>query len=88
MSFGEQMQDNENFLAILRKSVSDKNWNMLFSDLQKGVRTVVKIGTQKPSVKRKIPLGEKLIKSWEKFSLKLEAAHGQINASDGWFFHL
>nr|KAJ0194819.1 hypothetical protein LSAT_V11C700343310 [Lactuca sativa] len=79
-------KDKENFLAILRKSVSGKNWNVLFSGLQKGVRTVVKIGKQKPGVKRKRPLGEKLIKSWEKFSLKLEAAHGQINASDGMVF--
>ncbi|KAI3766421.1 hypothetical protein L2E82_16478 [Cichorium intybus] len=79
-------KDNENFLAILRKSVSDKNWNVLFSGLQKGVRTVVKIGKQKPGVKRKRPLGEELIKSWEKFSLKLEAAHGQISASDGMIF--
>ncbi|XP_023760194.1 midasin [Lactuca sativa] len=79
-------KDNENFLAILRKSVSDKNWNVLFSGLQKGVRTVVKIGKQKPGVKRKRPLGENLIKSWEKFSLKLEAAQGQMNASDGMVF--
>ncbi|CAI9303869.1 unnamed protein product [Lactuca saligna] len=42
------LKDNENFLAILRKSVSDKNWNVLSSGLQKGVRTVVKIGTQNP----------------------------------------
>ncbi|KAL7587507.1 hypothetical protein Lser_V15G35792 [Lactuca serriola] len=86
--FESLFRNNEIFLAILRKSVSDKNWNVLFSGLQKGVRTVVKIGTQKPGVKRNRPLGEKLIKSWEKLSLKLEAAHGQINASDGWFFHL
>ncbi|KAI3759776.1 hypothetical protein L6452_07827 [Arctium lappa] len=79
-------KDNENFLAILRKSVSDKNWNMLFSGLQKGVRTVVRIGKHKSGLKRKRPLGEELIKSWESFSLKLEAAHAQIGASDGMVF--
>ncbi|CAI9264550.1 unnamed protein product [Lactuca saligna] len=43
------LKDNEYFLAILRKSINDKNWIVLFSGLQKGVRTVVKIGTQKPA---------------------------------------
>ncbi|KAJ9568543.1 hypothetical protein OSB04_004509 [Centaurea solstitialis] len=79
---------NEDYLGTLRKAVSDKKWNLLFSALQKGVRAVVGIGKHKSDSgkKRKRPLGEELIKSWESFSLKLDAAHAQIGASDGMVF--
>lgn len=80
------MQDNEKFLAILRKFVSDRSWNRLLNGLQKGVRKVVEIGKKSPGGKRKRPLSEDLIKKWDSFSLRLDAAQSQISSSDGMVF--
>ncbi|KAJ0755641.1 putative von Willebrand factor, type A, AAA+ ATPase domain, midasin, midasin, AAA lid domain 7 [Helianthus annuus] len=79
-------KDNESFLAILRKFVSDKNWNRLLNGLQKGVRKVVEIGKKTPGGKRKRPLSEELVKKWDKLSLRLDAAQSQISSSDGMVF--
>ncbi|KAD4889375.1 hypothetical protein E3N88_21448 [Mikania micrantha] len=79
-------KDNEKFLAILRKFVCEKNWNRLLIGLQKGVRKVVEIGRKTPDGKRKRPLKEELIKKWDNFSLRLDAAQSQISSSDGMVF--
>ncbi|CAK9179917.1 unnamed protein product [Ilex paraguariensis] len=79
-------KDNEEFLARLKKFLSDKNWKLLFGGFQKGVRKVMEIGRSGTSTKRKRPLGEELLKAWEKFSLKLETARAQISASAGMIF--
>ncbi|KAM7483877.1 hypothetical protein LguiB_008460 [Lonicera macranthoides] len=77
---------NEDFLARLKKFLSDKNWKMLLSGFQKGVQKIVEIGRSKSGTKRKRPLSEELLKAWEGFSLKLETAHTQISASSGMIF--
>ncbi|KAL4583665.1 hypothetical protein LXL04_008247 [Taraxacum kok-saghyz] len=83
-TFSLKEPKNEEFLARSRKSATDKNWNLLFSCLQKGVSYVANIVKQKAGDKRK--RREELMKSWEKFSIKLEATHGQIKSSDGMVF--
>ncbi|GKF68031.1 hypothetical protein Tco_0197710, partial [Tanacetum coccineum] len=80
------MQNNEIFLASLRKFATDRKWNQLCNGIKKGVRKVVEIGKPEHGLKRKRPLGEELLKKWDIFSTKLEAAHAQINASDGMVF--
>ena len=49
---------------------------------------MVEIGKPEHGLKRKrvTPLKEELLKKWDIFSTKLEAAHAQINASDGMVF--
>ncbi|KAI8544654.1 hypothetical protein RHMOL_Rhmol08G0312700 [Rhododendron molle] len=79
-------KDNEDFLVRLKKFVNDKNWKMLLSGFQKGVRKILEIGRSGPGTKRKRPLGEELLKAWEDFSLKLETARAQINDSAGMIF--
>ncbi|KAF7135896.1 hypothetical protein RHSIM_Rhsim08G0236800 [Rhododendron simsii] len=79
-------KDNEDFLVRLKKFVNDKNWKMLLSGFQKGVRKILEIGRSGPGTKRKRPLGEELLKAWEGFSLKLETARAQINDSAGMIF--
>ncbi|KAK4427378.1 Midasin [Sesamum alatum] len=79
-------KDNEGFLTHLRKYLTDKNWKMLLSGFQKGIRKIVEIGKSSSGKKRKRPLREDLLKAWEKFSNKLERAHAQVNASDGMVF--
>ncbi|KAL0341854.1 UNVERIFIED_CONTAM: Midasin, partial [Sesamum calycinum] len=37
-------KDNEGFLTHLRKFLTDKNWKMLLSGFQKGIRKIVEIG--------------------------------------------
>ncbi|PWA97505.1 hypothetical protein CTI12_AA028730 [Artemisia annua] len=81
------VKNNERFLASLRKFATDKKWNELCNGLKKGVRKVVEIGKPEHGLKRKRnPLDEELLKKWDIFSTKLEAAHAQINASDGMVF--
>ncbi|KAL2243207.1 UNVERIFIED_CONTAM: Midasin, partial [Sesamum indicum] len=79
-------KDNEGFLTHLRKFLTDKNWKMLLSGFQKGIRKIVEIGKSSSGKKRKRPLTEDLLKAWEKFSNKLERAHAQVSASDGMVF--
>ncbi|KAK9066170.1 hypothetical protein SSX86_013491 [Deinandra increscens subsp. villosa] len=77
---------NDKFLAVLIKFVIDKNWNKLLNGLQKGVRKVVEIGKNTPGRKRKRPLSEELVKQWDNYSLRLDAAQSQISSSDGMVF--
>ncbi|KAI3455601.1 hypothetical protein Pfo_012264 [Paulownia fortunei] len=79
-------KDNEGFLIHLRKFLTDKNWKMLLSGFQKGIRKIVEIGKSSFGKKRKRPLSEELLKDWEFFSKKLERAHAQVSASDGMVF--
>ncbi|XP_071712181.1 midasin isoform X2 [Rutidosis leptorrhynchoides] len=79
-------KDNEKFLAAIRKSVSDKNWNRLFTGLLKGAQKVTQIAIEKPGSKRKRPLSEELIKKWDNLKKRLEAAHAQMISSDGMVF--
>ncbi|KAL0319420.1 UNVERIFIED_CONTAM: Midasin [Sesamum angustifolium] len=79
-------KDNEGFLTHLRKFLTDKNWKMLLSGFQKGIRKIVEIGKSSSGKKRKRPLREDLLKAWEIFSNKLERAHAQVSASDGMLF--
>ncbi|KAL0415065.1 UNVERIFIED_CONTAM: Midasin, partial [Sesamum latifolium] len=79
-------KDNEGFLTHLRKFLTDKNWKMLLSGFQKGIRKIVEIGKSSSGKKRKRPLSEDLLKAWENFSNKLERAHAQVSASDGMVF--
>lgn len=70
----------------MRKFIVDKNWNMLASGFQKGVKKIVEIGRCGPGNKRKRPLAEEVLRGWENFSLKLERAHAQISGSGGMIF--
>ncbi|KAK6125035.1 hypothetical protein DH2020_041213 [Rehmannia glutinosa] len=79
-------KDNERFLIHLRKFLSDKNWKMLLSGFQKGIRKIVEIGKSSSGKKRKRPLSQDLLKAWENFSKKCERAHTQVSASDGMVF--
>ncbi|XP_022152480.1 midasin isoform X2 [Momordica charantia] len=80
---------NGDFLARLQKHFGDKNWKMLLAGFEKGVkffkRSIV-VGRSSSDKKRKKPYVEDSIKAWENFSLKLEAAKGQIDASSGMVF--
>ncbi|KAL8480046.1 hypothetical protein ACS0TY_026830 [Phlomoides rotata] len=79
-------KDNVVYLSHLRKFLTDKNWKMLLSGFQKGIRKIVEIGKSSSGKKRKRPLSEELLKAWELFSMKLERAHAQASASDGMVF--
>ncbi|CAA2972808.1 midasin isoform X1 [Olea europaea subsp. europaea] len=79
-------KDNEVFLTSLRRLMTKKKWKMLLSGFQKGVRKMVEIGISSSGKKRKRPLNEELLKAWENFSVKLERACTQVNASDGMVF--
>ncbi|CAN4116387.1 unnamed protein product [Withania somnifera] len=79
-------KENGDFLVRLRKFASEKNWKMLLSGFQKGVRKIIEIGRSGSGTKRKRPLGDELIKAWETFSLKLDKALMQIGASGGMVF--
>lgn len=87
--FYVNIQVNGDFLARLQKHFGDKNWKMLLAGFEKGVkffkRSIV-VGRSSSDKKRKKPYVEDSIKAWENFSLKLEAAKGQIDASSGMVF--
>ncbi|KAL2899650.1 Midasin [Bienertia sinuspersici] len=76
-------KDNAKFLVHLKNLVNDKNWTTLLSGFQKCVRKVVEIGRGGPGMKRKRPLEERVLGSWECFSRKVEIAHKQLAASSG-----
>ncbi|KAE8646507.1 midasin [Cucumis sativus] len=80
---------NVEFLAHLQKHFGDKNWKMLLSGFEKGVKFFkksVEVGRASSDKKRKKPIVEDSIKAWENFSLKLDAANVQIDASSGMVF--
>ncbi|XP_059279886.1 midasin isoform X2 [Lycium ferocissimum] len=79
-------KENGDYLVRLRKFVSEKNWKMLLSVFQKGVRKMIEIGRSGSGTKRKRPLADELIKAWETFSLKLDKARMQIGACGGMIF--
>ena len=83
------LQENYEFLSSLQKHLAKKNWEKLLRGIQKGVNYVLKsreTGLAQPAKKRKKPLVEAQIKSWEGFSVKLQAARGQLEASSGIIF--
>ncbi|KAG7014001.1 Midasin [Cucurbita argyrosperma subsp. argyrosperma] len=80
---------NGDFLTRLQKHFGDKNWKMLLTGFEKGVKFFkksVEAGRASSDKKRKKPFVEDSIKAWENFSVKLEAANGQIDASSGMVF--
>ncbi|XP_076884991.1 midasin-like [Bidens hawaiensis] len=77
---------NEELREILRKFVSDKRWNKLLRGLQTCAHKAVEIGKRSPDGKRKRSLSEELIKKWDNFSLRLDAALSQVSSSDGMVF--
>ncbi|KZV19144.1 midasin [Dorcoceras hygrometricum] len=79
-------KDNGGFLSNLRNDLFLKNWKHLLSGFQKGIKKVVEIVKSCPGKKRKRPLSAELLKAWENFAVKLEYAHGQVNASGGIVF--
>ncbi|KAK2975328.1 hypothetical protein RJ640_013841 [Escallonia rubra] len=80
------IKDNEEFLAHLKKYVSDKNWKGLLSGFRRGVKRSEKLQHSGLGTKRKRPLSEELQKAWGLFRLKLETASLQIGASAGMIF--
>lgn len=83
------IQVNGDFLARLQKHFGDKNWKMLLAGFEKGVKFFkksVEAGRASSNKKRKKSFVEDSIKAWEDFSVKLEAANGQIDASSGMVF--
>lgn len=80
------VQENENFLACLRKLLNKKNWIALLSGFQKGVQKAVKSGRCGPGTKRKRPLDEKVLGLWESYSQKVEIAHRQLAGASGMIF--
>lgn len=82
-------QANSDFLLRLQKHFNDKKWKSLLSGFQKGVdffwKSVDK-GLAEPGKKRKKPLDEERIKSWENFAGNLETARHQVLASSGIIF--
>ncbi|XP_038899709.1 midasin isoform X2 [Benincasa hispida] len=80
---------NGEFLAHLQKHFGDKNWKMLLAGFEKGVKFFkksVEAGRASSDKKRKKPFVEDSIKGWEDFSVKLDAANVQIDASSGMVF--
>lgn len=87
--FHFKIQVNVEFLAHLQKYFGDKNWKMLLAGFEKGVKFFkksVEVGRASSDKKRKKPIVEDSIKAWEDFSLKLDAANVQIDASSGMVF--
>lgn len=78
-------QANDAFLSCLQKNLTDKKWKRLLTQFQKGIDTFQK-SVEEGGKKRKKPLDEGTIKSWESFSLNLETARQQIAASSGMIF--
>ncbi|XP_073036075.1 midasin-like isoform X3 [Primulina eburnea] len=79
-------KDNDAFLSSLRNNLFLRKWKHLLSGFQKAIKKVVEIVKSSPGKKRKRPLGAELQKAWENFSVKLENALAQVNASDGIVF--
>lgn len=86
LKFFFSTQDNIEFLERLKKYLIDKNWKMLLSGFQKGIRKIVEIGRSELGTKRKRPLGEETLRTWESFSLKIEKARETISGSNGMVF--
>lgn len=87
--FHFKIQVNGEFLAHLQKHFGDKNWKMLLAGFEKGVKFFkksVEAGRASSEKKRKKPFVEDSIKAWENFSMKLDAANVQIDASSGMVF--
>lgn len=82
-------QTNPDVLPQLQKHLTDKNWKRLLRGFQKYInifQKAVEEGRSGFGKKRKKPLDEEKIKSWESFSLNVETAHQQLAASSGMIF--
>ncbi|XP_021720497.1 midasin-like [Chenopodium quinoa] len=80
------VKDNQDFLALLKKLVNDKNWTKLLTGFKKGVERVVRIGRCGSGTKRKRPLEERVLGLWENLSQKVEIARNQLAGSSGMIF--
>lgn len=83
------LQANSDFLFRLQKHYTEKKWKSLLSGFQKGVdffQKSVQKGLPESGKKRKKPLDEERIKSWENFSGNLETARAQVVAASGIIF--
>lgn len=82
------MKENDKIFAYLQKQMKNKNWKTLLNGFKKYVDNFQKkLQTERSGSgkKRKKPLDEN-IRAWESFSVKLEAALRQIEASSGMLF--
>ncbi|KAJ6959314.1 midasin isoform X1 [Populus alba x Populus x berolinensis] len=82
------MKENDKIFAYLQKQMKNKNWKPLLNGFKKYVDNFQKkLQTERSGSgkKRKKPLDEN-IRAWESFSVKLEAALRQIEASSGMLF--
>uniref|UniRef100_A0A2P2MUR2 Midasin n=1 Tax=Rhizophora mucronata TaxID=61149 RepID=A0A2P2MUR2_RHIMU len=84
------VKENDKLFAYLQKQLSTRNWMTLLNGFKKYVDNfqkkvqIEKFGSGK---KRKKPLNElENLTAWENFSVKLEAARGQLGASSGMIF--
>ncbi|KAJ6370382.1 hypothetical protein OIU76_028623 [Salix suchowensis] len=82
------MKENDKIFAFLQKQMKSKNWKTLLNGFKKYVGNFQKkLQTERSGSgkKRKKPLDEN-IRAWESFSVKLETALRQIEASSGMLF--
>ncbi|KAJ8774196.1 hypothetical protein K2173_009627 [Erythroxylum novogranatense] len=83
-------KENDKLFAFLQKQLISKNWKTLLSGFKKYVDNFekkVKIERTGSGRKRKKPLDEEeKVQAWEKFSVKLVTARGQIGVSSGMIF--
>ncbi|XP_073126022.1 midasin isoform X2 [Henckelia pumila] len=79
-------KDNDGFLSSLRKNLFRRKWKNLLSGFENGIKMVIEIIKSSPGKKRKRPLSVELQEEWVNFSVKLENARAQVNASDGIVF--
>ncbi|XP_065866775.1 midasin [Euphorbia lathyris] len=84
------VKENDKLFAYLQKQLRKKNWTALLSAFKKyldNFQKKVHVERSGSGKKRKKPLDEEeILRNWEKFSLKVETAQGQIGASSGMIF--
>ncbi|CAK7356901.1 unnamed protein product [Dovyalis caffra] len=90
MMLGQKLTvlENDKIFAYLQKQLRNKNWKPLLNGFKKYVdifQKKLQIERSGSGKKRKKPLDEN-IRAWESFSVQLEAALRQIEASSGMLF--
>ncbi|WCJ27054.1 Midasin [Euphorbia peplus] len=84
------VKENDKLFAYLQKQLRKKNWTALLSAFKKyldSLKLKLHVERSGSGKKRKKPLDEeKFLRIWDKFSVKVETAQGQIGTSSGMMF--
>ncbi|GAA0141094.1 hypothetical protein LIER_02318 [Lithospermum erythrorhizon] len=81
VTYSVYLQDNEEFIHHLNKSVLEKNWKQLMDHCQKVLQKLEDIKKKGSGKKRKRSLSDDIWKAWEKFSSKLSSVRAQVSSS-------